>query len=109
MLFRTIDEFYLRAEEAERLTREEERRLYAFMLEGDREARDKLVDGYLHIVAAYIRRLPPELAALNSVYSALAMLEGCVDEFNFTSEGESFSHRLSLKLRGLTTTLIANS
>jgi hypothetical protein len=98
MLFISVEDFLAKAKNAPRLTQEEEKRL-AQERGQNTAARDRLVCGYLPLVAARIRRAPKELQNLQTVYACLAALEKGVDSFNFLQDSEPFSHHLSWSLR----------
>ena len=107
MLFVTMEEFYAAAQAATRLTREQERECALRMAQGDTGARDALVQGYLHLVAAPIRRAPREIQTLQTVYTCLASLEEGVERFDFLQDGETFAHHLSWRMRQCLTRCIA--
>ena len=107
MRFITVEDFYEQAAEIPRLTREEEVRCAQAMRDGDTDARARLIEGYLPMVAAHIRR-SGDLQSLALVYSCCDTLEKGVDKFNFLQEGETFSHHLSWRLRQCTTRYIAD-
>ncbi|MBR0447359.1 MAG: hypothetical protein IIX28_02710 [Clostridia bacterium] len=107
MLYVTIEDFYARAGEATRLTREQERACAAAMAAGDADARRRLIQSYLPHVASAIRRAPADIRTLHTVYAAIAALEKAVDTFRFQQEGETFAHHLSWRLRQCLTRRIA--
>lgn len=69
------------------------------MAAGDQAARQRLVEGYLPMVAGVIRRLPESERSLELIYRCCSALEKAVDGFDFLQESERFSHRLSWHLR----------
>lgn len=97
MLFLSVEDFYEKAEGCVPLTRQEELECAAGMKAGDAEARARLVEGYLPMVAGHIRRSRRE--SLGLVLYCLQALERAVDSFDFFQEGETFAHRLSWYLR----------
>ena len=107
MLYITIEDFYARAGETPRLTREQERTCAAAMAAGDTDARQRLIQSYLPYVASAIRRAPRQIQTLHTVYAAIAALEKAVDTFQFQQEGETFAHYLSWRLRQCLTRCIA--
>ena len=99
MLYVTIEDFYAGAGEATRLTREQEKACATAMAQGDTDARQRLIQSYLPMVAAAIRRAPQQIQTLHTVYAAISTLERGIDDFNFQEEGETFAHHLSWRLR----------
>ena len=98
MLFITVEDFFAEADKTSPLTREKERSL-AVEKAGNESAREELIQGYLPMVAGFIRRAPQKLHTLKTVYACLDTLEKGVDSFNFLQDSESFSHHLSWRLR----------
>ena len=99
MLYITVDDFYAKAGEMTRLTRQQERACAAAMATGDADARRRLIQSYLPYVASAIRCAPADIRTLHTVYAAIAALERGADTFNFQQEGETFAHHLSWRLR----------
>ena len=108
MFFVSVDDFFTKAKEAPRLSREQEKALACQKNEGDASARQALINGYLPFVAANIKRSPKEIQTLNTVYRCVDALEKGVDSFNFLQEGETFAHHLSRRLRQCITRCIAD-
>ena len=107
MLFISAEDFFGKVKAIPPLTREEERALAARKDSGDEAARRRLVEGYLPFVAAVIRRAPPTLHTLDTVYVCIHSLEQGVDGFNFAQDSETFAHHLSWRLRQCLTRCIA--
>ena len=103
----TVEDFYEQAAAVPRLTREEEVQCAQAMRDGNADARARLIEGYLPMVAAHIRH-SGNLQSLALVYSCCAELEKGVDKFNFFQESETFSHHLSWRLRQCTARYIAD-
>ncbi|MBR2970957.1 MAG: hypothetical protein IKC48_04090 [Clostridia bacterium] len=99
MIFISAEDFFAKAEAAVRLSREDEVAFALLARAGDFIARDKIIDSYLGVVAAHIKRLSPQLQTLDVVYRCKSVLEQAVDEFDFTQNSEPFIHRLNLALR----------
>ena len=108
MLFINVEDFLTHASIIPRLSREEEKILATKMAAGDSAAREALVQGYLYMVAAYVRRAPSQIRTLHTVYTCIASLEKAVDRFNFLQDGESFEHHLGWALRQCITRCIAD-
>ena len=106
MLFISAEDFFAQAENAPRLTREEEKRL-AQELGQNTVARTRLICNYLPFVAGRIRRTPKDIHTLHTVYACLAVLEKEVDNFDFLQDHERFIHRLSGKMRQCLTRCLA--
>lgn len=108
MLYISVDDFFKKANNTTRLSREDEKAYALKMRDGDAEARNKIIGCYLPLAASYIKRLPKELQTLEAVYAFIDSLEKGVDSFNFFQSGETFIHHLSFRFRQCTTRLIAN-
>ena len=107
MLFTCAEDFFEKSLQRGRLSREEEKTLFLRMKAGDASAHERMVESYLVIVAATIKRLPKEHQSLDLIYHCVQALEQSVDKFDFLQDGEAFLHRLSLVLRGEITKHIA--
>ena len=107
MYFTSTEDFFKKAEESHRLSREEEKALGLLKSQGDTAARDVLVQGYLAFAASFVRRAPENIRTLNTVYACVDCLEKCVDRFDFTKDGEPFVNHLGNALRRCITRCIA--
>lgn len=108
MYYICVEDFYKKAQEVKRLTREEEKLCADAMKEGDPEARKQLIESYYPMVRACLKRFPKELQSIKSLYTCLQSLEQGVDRFNFHQDGETFAHHLSWRLRQAITKCIAD-
>lgn len=108
MLFINVQDFYNKACEYKKLTREEEKAL-AQRMKDDPEARQALINSYLPMTAGFIDRLKDDYQSLELVYRCIQALEKCVDSFNFQQDGETFAHRYNWYLRQTITKYIADS
>ena len=99
LIYINKEDFFEKAAAARRISKDEERELSVRMAAGDAKAREIIIDGYLHFVASYIRRMLGDRATLEVVYCCLSALESAVDTFNFLQEGDTFGHQLGLKLK----------
>ena len=106
MVYTSVEDFYEKADRCGRLTRQEERECAEHMKNGDQNAREKLVQSYLPMVAAYIRRRQLQRQTLGLVFYCVQALEKAVDSFDFLQDSEPFSHRLNWWLRQATTEYI---
>lgn len=108
MFFISADDFFAKAGTFSRVTREEEKALARQMADGDKAARETLVQSYLPFVAGYIRRCPRNLQTLYTVYTCIDSLEKAVERFNFLQDSEPFIHHLSWRMRQCLTKCIAD-
>lgn len=108
MLFISVEDFFQKASEAVHLSRDEEKRLALEMENGNTDARQAIINSYLPMAAAHIRRAPEVLRTLHTVYRFIDSLEKGVDTFRFQQDGESFVHHLSWRFRQCITHCIAD-
>ena len=106
MIYKSANEFYKCAKLIKRLTEEEEKELAKRKKSGDLAAREKLIEGYLPVMASIIGRYNKE--SLELIMMAKAELEKQVDRFDFFGGSDSFTHVLSLAMRQVATRYIAN-
>ena len=99
MLFVSIDDFFKKASECKILTRQEELEYAVAMKNGDTEARERLIQSYIPMVASHIKHAKPNMQTLGLVMYCMNALDKAVDSFNFVQESETFAHRLSWALR----------
>ncbi len=99
MVFVSIDDFFEKAALCKALTRQEEIECAVAIKNGDTEAREKLVQSYIPMVASHIKHAKPHMQNLGLVVYCMNALEKAVDSFDFMQESETFSHRLSWALR----------
>lgn len=99
MIFLSVEDFYKKVESITVLDREDEIDCAKKMRNGDALARKRLIDSYLPMVAAHLKRLPAHLQSLGLILHCQQSLEKAVDSFDFIQNSESFSHRLSWHLR----------
>lgn len=108
MVYISAEDFCIKARAYPRLSREEELECAQGMKNADAAARQRLIQGYLPMVAGHIKRLPRHMQSVGSVAYCLQALERAVDSFDFFQNGETFSHRLSWHLRQASTRYIAD-
>ncbi|MBE6731154.1 MAG: hypothetical protein E7564_05655 [Ruminococcaceae bacterium] len=106
MLFISFEDFVSKVNKTEKLNSESAEKLYKAMKNGDENAREALIEGYLYLVKAHILRMKPEMRTLRHVLECVRALGKAVDTFDFTSKSETFAHRLSFYLRNATTKYI---
>ena len=99
MVYATVEDFYKKADACYILTRQEEKECARKMKNGDRSARESLIQSYLPMAAKYVRRMPPQMRTLGLVLYCVQALEKAVDSFDFLQDSEPFSHRLHWWLR----------
>ena len=99
MIYVDINDFYEKARLCNRLTRKEEIECAKKMKDGDTDARERLIQSYIPMVANHIKHMKPYMHNLGMVIYCMQALEKAVDSFDFMQENEPFSHRLSWWLR----------
>lgn len=99
MIYISIDDFYEKVGKCERLSRAEEIECAKLMKSGDVQARERLIQSYLPMVAAHIKHTYARQKGLGLVLYCVNALEKAVDSFNFLQDSETFSHRMSWLLR----------
>ena len=108
MIFISVEDFVTKASTVIRLNRAEEKSLALRMIDGDEEAKEKLIYRYLPSVAFHVRRAPENIRTLNTVYTCIDALEKAIDRFDFLQDSETFAHHLGWCLRQCITKCIAN-
>ncbi|MBQ9746907.1 MAG: hypothetical protein IJW21_08820 [Clostridia bacterium] len=108
MIFICTEDFYRKAADCERLSREREKAYALEMVQGDSGAREKIICSYLPLAASYVRRYTAENGGLELIYRLVAALEKAADSFDFLQDGETFTHRLSLIFKKEITRYIAD-
>lgn len=108
MIYISAQDFCKKARTYPRLSRQEELDCARDMKNGDLQARQRLIQGYLYSVAGHISRMPEDIQSVGLVAYCLQALERAVDSFDFFQNGEKFSHRLSWHLRQASTRYIAD-
>ena len=109
MMFVSSEQFMLQARQAERLTVQQEKELFAQMQAGDDQAAQRLAQSYLPTVAATAQRVSPGgKPSLELICRFVAVLEQEVKTFDFSQDREHFSHRLRLALKKAITAYIAD-
>lgn len=106
MVYVSVEDFLEKAGACCVLTRQEETECAKQMKDGDRLAREKLIHGYLPMVAKRVRRAPAHVQTLGLVLYYVQALEKAVDSFDFLQDSEPFSHRLNWWLRQAATEYI---
>lgn len=107
MIFISVDDFLSKMSTIPRLSRDEEKSLALRMLEGDDDARKKLIYSYLPSAALYVRNAPKNIRTLHTVYTCISAVENAVNRFNFLQDSETFAHHLGWCLRQCITKCIA--
>lgn len=109
MVYISVDDFYEKVSTFSRMSRQEEIECARQMKNGDLMARERLIQSYLPVVAAHIKRVASHRQSLGMILYCQQALEKAVDSFDFLQESESFSHRLSWALRQAVTKYITDS
>lgn len=99
MIYMRADDFYEKVASVSALSRQEEIEYARQMKNGDMLARERLIQGYLPVMAAFIRRKPSYAQNLGLILHCQQALEKAVDTFDFLQDREPFSHRLNWHLR----------
>lgn len=107
MIFISLNDFFEKASKCRRLNRQDEIECARQMKNGDVSARERLIESYLPMVAAHVKRISPHLQSFGMVIYCQQALEKAVQSSNFEQNGETFAHRLSWYLRQATTRYIA--
>ena len=108
MVFYSKEDFFEKCDTFQILNREEERHCAQQWKGGVIHARQELLESYLPMVAAHVRRLPEHLRTLGMIIYCCQALEKAVDAFDFLQDSESFSHRLSWYLRNASVRYVAD-
>lgn len=108
MIFIDTQDFFVKANRAVRPSRDLEKEYAIQARAGNQEAKDRLVEGYMPIIASYVKRLGKEMQSLELIYRMVNMLEREVEAFDFLQDGEAFTHRLSLRCKKIVTEYIAD-
>lgn len=99
MVFISLEDFYKKADTCNILSRTEEILCAKKMLDGDKAAREKLIQSYIPTVKKHVECSKAHLKTLGLVLYMVSALEKSVDSFDFLQESETFEHRLSWALR----------
>ena len=102
MICCSIEDFYKKAADCRHMTRQAEVVCAKKMKDGDTEARERLIESYIPMVASHIKRMKQEQQTLGLALYCMQALEKAVDSFDFLQESETFTHRLSWWLRQAT-------
>ena len=108
MLYNSAEDFYNQVSNIKRISREEEINCAQLMKENNNEARQMIVNSYLIVIAARIKRLPKEYQSLELIYRCIDVLEKAVDTFNFFQDGETFMHSLCIRLQSTVTRYVVD-
>ena len=108
MIYTSAQSFFEYAENVKRLSREEELAYAIKMKAGDEEAKQAIVNGYLPILAAYLKRYTRE-ASLEYIYRGIETLNEAVEKFDFQIENPTFTRFLQNEIRRMATRYIADS
>ena len=109
MIYISVDDFYEKVSAFSGMSRQEEIECARQMKNGDILARERLIQSYLPMVAAHIKRVASHRQSLGMILYCQQALEKAVDSFDFFQDSELFSHRLSWYLRQAVTKYIVDS
>ena len=108
MVYISVKDFYEKSGSCYVMNLQEEIECARQMKNGDNDARERLIQSYVPMVARHIKRMQPHMQNLGLVLYCMQALEKAVDSFDFLQDSETFSHRLSWGLRQATTNYIVN-
>ena len=83
MIFISVNDFYEKAASFSVLSRQEEIECALLMKKGDQDARKRLMQSYLPMVASHIKRTASDMQTLGLVIYCQQALEKAVDSFDF--------------------------
>lgn len=112
MFFATIEDFYDKISVQKALSVEAVKKYAEQMKNGDADARQCIIDNYLHFVASFaMRHATGGKITLGLIYCCIEKLEKAVDSFDFekSETNHDFVNYLSPYLRQAITNYIANS
>lgn len=95
MVYIDIEDFFQKSAACKRLSRQEEIDCAIRMKAGDSDARERIIQSYLPIIAGHIKRLPEHMQTLGCALYFQAELERAIDRFDFLQDREPFLHRIS--------------
>lgn len=95
MVYIDIQDFFQKAAACKGLSRQEEIDCAVGMKAGDSDARSRMIQGYLPIIAGHIKRLPEHMQTLGCALFFQAELEKAIDCFDFLQDREPFIDRIS--------------
>ena len=99
MVYISVEDFLEKAGTCVKLTRQQELECALAMKSGAVDARERLIESYIPMVAGHIKHMKGSLQSLGMVMYCMQALEKAVDSFDFLQDSETFSHRLSWYLR----------
>ena len=102
MVYISVEDFLEKAGTCVKLTRQQELECALAMKSGAVDARERLIESYIPMVAGHIKYMKGSLQSLGMVMYCMQALEKAVDSFDFLQDSETFSHRLSWYLRQAT-------
>ena len=99
MIYISVHDFYEKAAQCKKLTRQEEIDCAILMQSGDAAARERIIQSYIPMVAGFIKHARQNMQTLGMVMYCMQALEQAVDSFDFMQSSETFARRLSVYLR----------
>lgn len=107
MVYIDIEDFFQKAAACKRLSRQEEIDCAIRMKAGDSDARERIIQSYLPIIAGHIKRLPEHMRTLGCALYFQAELEKAIDCFDFVQYREPFMNRINRICRQATAKYLA--
>lgn len=108
MLFTCSEDFFEQTSKISRLSREEEKEYGKKMQNGDEEAKQALINSYLPVVAAIIKRYTADTPSLELIYRSIKTLEEMISKYDFQQDNV-FMNALSSNLRRVITKYMIDS
>lgn len=101
MLYISPEEFYKQIATKTRLSKEEEIEYANNMRNGDVTAKEKLIDSYLPVLGAFLKRWATKgKPSMELIYRGIVVLEDSIQAFDF-EKGKSFENFLARKIKEL--------
>lgn len=99
MIFISIEDFFDKTKNLTRMTSEEETECVCLIKGGNTQARERLIESYLPLIASHIKRAKPHLQTLGLVMYYMEALEKAIDSFDFSRGNKAFINYLNRYLR----------
>jgi hypothetical protein len=95
LVYIDIQDFFQKSAACKRLSRQEEIDCAIRMKAGDSDARERIIQSYLPIIAGHIKRLPEHMQTLGCALYFQSELEKAIDCFDFVQYREPFMNRIN--------------
>lgn len=109
MLYISPEDFYNQIADFKKLSREAEIECAIKMHNGDAVAKEKLIDSYLPILGAFLKRWAIEgKPSMKLIYQGILVLEDSIQSFDFEKDDPQFAQFLEKKIKIMITQYISN-